>query len=103
MFFTSQKQKKFSRLRRITGYYWVKWSYGGAREWRIAWYNEEFGFWTIEGDARSFYDTDFLEVGNSKITMQPLHWWHWVVFGLLVYGFVHFLLYIYILIKLITE
>ena|SRR5688572_2501408 len=56
---------------RKLGYYWVQYSYGGTRQWRIGFYNPEFGFWHLDGDPRPFFDCDLLQISERQI---PRYW-----------------------------
>src|SRR5688500_3710285 len=59
---------------RATGYYWVQWSYSGTLRddvWRVAYYNHRLGYWTLDGDTRTFYDTDFIAVDPRPV---PRNW-----------------------------
>lgn len=103
MFFTTQKQKKFSRLRRAPGFYWVRYSYGGARQWRVGEYIGESIGWMLPGDQRFFHDADLLEIDESEICRLPWGWWHWWFFGLLLFGVASFGFQLYKLITFIRK
>lgn len=77
---------------RDTGYYWVQYSYGGARTWRIGWYNAAFANWQFDGDGRVFYDEDLISIDERAILRKTLSWsdwWFWLaetfILSLLVY------------------
>jgi hypothetical protein len=75
MTFTTRIQnifKKNPKPIRKTGYYWVQYSYGGARKWRVAWYSESLEYWQLEGDRRVFYDNDFIKIYKRSIPDRTL-------------------------------
>lgn len=92
MLFTTYLKNIFKRKPkppRKTGYYWVQFSYGGTRKWRVAWYNEMLEYWHIDGDSRVFYDDDFLKISNRQIPQNwlvgnPSRIWLYILVALLV-------------------
>lgn len=108
MLFTSPKQKKFSRLRRAPGFYWVRYSYGGTRQWRIGEYIGDSIGWTLAGDQRFFHDVDFLEINERRVPRYWFlgtinRWWLWALLALLAYNFLTAGFDFYKLIKLMVK
>jgi hypothetical protein len=64
--------KKEIRQPRKTGYYWVRYSYGGKRTRRIGWYNEMLEYWHLTGDTREYYDNDFIRIYERPIPDRQL-------------------------------
>lgn len=64
--------KKTSKQRK-SGYYWVGWSYSQDMEnivQRIAYYNERFGTWTIDGDTERYTTDRFIDVAEIPINKR---------------------------------
>ena len=100
--------KKIFRLRRRglrkTGYYWVKFSYAGERQWRIGWYDEKWSRWDIDGDDRDYYDNDFVTINERpipRIWLPGTEFTYWVIS--VTFTLLACILSIYSLITIITQ
>lgn len=75
---------KISKHRK-SGYYWVGWSYSQDTKnvvQRIAYYNERFCTWTIDGDSGLYTNDRFINIDKRPIG-QRLGWYHRLISGII--------------------
>lgn len=81
---------------RKSGYYWVGWSYSQDAKnviQRIAYYNERFCTWTIDGDSSLYTNDRFIDIGKYPIG-QRLKWYHRLISGIIAAHIILILIFI---------
>ncbi len=72
---TENNSKKSVKPRK-SGHYWVKWAglYTETNIWRMGAFYADTNTWRLINDTRVFYDADFIEINEARISLITDGW-----------------------------